>query len=70
VSSCRTLSIMTEYRAYILGLDGHIVRAVELVCADEELAREQAKRLATSWDVELWQGERQIDTMRKVLRCN
>jgi hypothetical protein len=36
---------MPEYRAYLIGPDGHIVKRVELVCTDE-VAREQAKTLA------------------------
>ena len=51
---------MTEYRAYIVDVDGHFVRAVELICPDDEAAKENAKQLADGHDVELWQGERPI----------
>src|SRR4051812_34966704 len=42
---------MPEYRAYIVGLDGHFLRSVELVCPDEKTAKEYAKNLltATTW---------------------
>jgi hypothetical protein len=30
---------MAEYRAYIVGEDGHFVRAVELVCPNDETAK-------------------------------
>lgn len=51
---------MAEYRAVIVGADGHFIRAVELVCPDDETAKEYAKQLVDGHDVELWQLERQI----------
>ncbi len=51
---------MSEYRAYIIGTDGHFLRAIELVCRDEESAKEYAKQLVDGHDVELWQGDRKI----------
>jgi hypothetical protein len=51
---------MAEYRAYIIGTDGHFVRAVELLCPDDDIAKEYAQQLVDGHDVELWQGERQI----------
>jgi hypothetical protein len=51
---------MAEYRAYIVGEDGHFVRAVELVCPDDETAKEYAKQLVDGHDIELWQQERLI----------
>jgi hypothetical protein len=55
---------MPEYRAYLVGPDGHIVQRVELVCTDDEAAREQAKTLAEWHDVELWQEARRIAEFR------
>ena len=57
---------MPEYRAYLIGPDGHIVERVELVCADDEAAKEQAKALVDGYDVELWQEARRIAV---ILRC-
>ena len=54
---------MPEYRAYLIGPDGHIVKRVELVCTDE-VAREQAKTLAEWHDVEFWQEARRIAEFR------
>jgi hypothetical protein len=51
---------MPGYRAYIIGVDGGFLRAVELVCPDDEVAKEYAKRLVDGHDVELWQGDRQV----------
>ena len=51
---------MPEYRAYIMGDDGHILRPVNLVCEDDEAAKEKARQLVQSHDVELWQCERRV----------
>jgi hypothetical protein len=52
---------MAEYRAYIIGTDGRFMRAIELVCPDDEKAIEYARQLMDGHDVELWQGDRRID---------
>jgi hypothetical protein len=54
---------MPEYRAYIIGSDGHFVRSVELLCPDEETAKEHALKLRAGQDVELWQADRRIVTL-------
>ena len=51
---------MDHYRAYIMGHDGHILRPVELVCENDEAAKEQARKLVDGHDVELWQLDRKI----------
>jgi glutamate synthase domain-containing protein 3 len=51
---------MHEYRAYIIGPDGHIQRRVDLACANEETAREHAKKLVDGHDVELWEGAQKL----------
>jgi len=51
---------MPEYRAYMVGTDGHIVKATELVCPNDEAAKEYARQLVDDHDVELWQRERLI----------
>ena len=53
---------MDHYRAYIMGHDGHILSAVELIGENEEAAKEQARKLVDGHDVELWQRERKIST--------
>jgi hypothetical protein len=52
---------MVEYRAYIVGEDGHFAKAVILDCPDDETAKEQAKRLVDGHDVELWQLGRKVE---------
>ncbi|SRR6266403_537939 len=49
---------MAEYRAYIVGDDGHFVDFTPLVCPNDAEAIEKAKRLVNGRDVELWSGAR------------
>ena len=56
---------MQGYNAYLIGADGHIIRRVELNCADDEAAKAQAKKLADDHDIELWQGTRMIGTFTR-----
>ena len=56
---------MAEYRAYILTPDGHITKAVDLCCEDDETAKLQAKQLVDGHDVELWQLGRKIETLKR-----
>jgi hypothetical protein len=51
---------MPEYRAYIIGRDGHIQHRIDLVCEHEADAMAQAKHLVDAQDVELWQGARKV----------
>jgi hypothetical protein len=43
---------MAEYRAYILGPDDKICKAVDLFCPDDEIAKQKAKQLVNGHDVE------------------
>ena len=49
---------VAEYRAYVVGHDGHFIRFESLICADDDEAIAQAKRLVADHDVELWSGKR------------
>jgi hypothetical protein len=42
--------------------DGHILRPVELVCENDEAAKERVRKLVDGHDVELWQLDRKIST--------
>ena len=53
---------MPEYRAYLVGHDGHFREAVPLVCIDDDEAMKKAKLLVDGHDVELWQRDRKIAT--------
>ena len=52
---------MAEYRAYVIGTDGHIERRVDLVLPDETTALQRAKQLVDGHAVELWEGATRIE---------
>ena len=57
-----------DYRAYIMGPDGH---RVELRCDDDVEAIRLAKQVVDGHDVELWQLDRHIETFtseRRILK--
>jgi hypothetical protein len=49
---------MAEYRAYIIGTDGHFASFRAFRCADDSEAVAWAKQLVDGHDVELWNGGR------------
>jgi hypothetical protein len=51
---------MAEYRAYIVGSDGHFASCEGFTCNDDNEAVAKAKRLVDGHDVEVWSGERFI----------
>lgn len=51
---------MPEYRACLVNEDGSVARSVQLVCPDDDTAKEYARQLADGHAIELWQGEKQI----------
>jgi len=55
---------MPEYRAYLVGQDGHIQHRIDLICADDDAAKERADILVNGCDsdIELWQCDRMIAT--------
>jgi hypothetical protein len=55
---------VNEYRAYLIGADGHILRRVDMFCTDDDAAKGQAKQLVDGHDVELWRLDRQIATFK------
>jgi hypothetical protein len=49
-----------EYRAYFVGHDGHFNGFEPLICADDTVAIEKARRLVGTFGVELWSGVRLV----------
>src|ERR1700681_3907406 len=41
----RGSSVMTYYQAYLIGRDGHYIKAVDLTCADDEAAKKRALKM-------------------------
>jgi hypothetical protein len=55
---------MQDYRVYFVGPDGHVQNRVDLRCTDDAEAIKLAKQLFDGRDVELWQLDRKIGTIR------
>jgi hypothetical protein len=53
-----------EYRAFVIGADGHVVDRYDLFCASQDEARDRAKQLVDGQDIELWRGAQKIATFR------
>jgi hypothetical protein len=55
---------MREYRAYIIGHDGHIQKRFEIYCSDDEEAKDRAKKYVDGHDVELWHRAQKIAKLK------
>jgi len=51
---------MADYRAYVIGGDGHFVRVIPLDCPDDSEAIEATKQYIDGHDIELWLRDRLI----------
>jgi hypothetical protein len=51
---------VAEYRAYVIGHDGHFEGFEVLICADDAEAIEKARRLLVRQTIELWSGDRPV----------
>ena len=51
---------MHEYRAFVMGLDGHVMLRRDFSAVDDEAAKAHAKRYVDGHDVEVWQLNRKI----------
>jgi len=51
---------MPEYRAYIVGSNGHIRRRIDFLREEDDGAKAYAKQLVNGHDVEVWQGGRRV----------
>jgi hypothetical protein len=57
---------MTDYRAYTVGDDGHIVASRGFRCDNDRDAIEWAKQLMDARALELWSGERLVHRLNPV----
>lgn len=55
---------MEEYRIYIIGPDGHVIGRTDLLCEDEDAAKERARQLLDGYDLEVWQGSRRLASFK------
>jgi hypothetical protein len=47
-----------EYRAYAIGPDDRIMLRIDLMCDDDDAAKERAHQLSYSYAVELWRDQK------------
>jgi hypothetical protein len=60
IASASGAAGVIEYRAYIVGDDGHFLGYEPLICADDSEAITKARCLVRDHDVELWNGTRLV----------
>jgi hypothetical protein len=48
---------MRDYRAYVIGPDGHMMGRIEFWSEDDETAKKQAGQYVDGHDIELWHQE-------------
>jgi hypothetical protein len=51
---------MSNYRVYVIGDDGHFLRAIQIDCQDDNAAIESARQFIDGHDIELWQRDRRM----------
>lgn len=51
---------MRDYRAYVIGPDGHVKDRFEFWCADDAEAEERARQYVDGHDIELWHQDQKI----------
>jgi hypothetical protein len=56
---------VSEYRAFIVGKDGHIEGYRAFVCGNDVDATVWAKQLVDGHDIELWSGKRLVVRLPK-----
>jgi hypothetical protein len=54
-----------EYRAYVVGLDGHFTNSHECLAENDDAALEYARQFVDGRDVELWAGGRFVAKLTK-----
>jgi hypothetical protein len=51
------VELIAEYRAYVIGSDGHIVNATGLVCENDEQAIAEVGTFLLDRAIEIWNGD-------------
>ena len=55
---------MPDYRAYVVGNNGHVLKRYDFQSPDDAAALEHARQHVTDKDVEVWQLDRAVGTLR------
>ncbi len=51
---------MRGYFVYIFGIDGHVIKRIDIECEDDAAALIRAKEVAKDGHYELWEGSRKL----------
>ena len=60
----RGMRVMPHYRAFQLDETGHVMGEIELSCANDDEAKEQAVQLSLGGEVEVWHLDRMVAVVR------
>ena len=55
---------LAEYRAYVLGKAGHVLKRHAFKAPDDAAALERARQYLENSDVEVWQQDRLVGTLK------
>ena len=55
---------MRDYRAYVMGPDGHIKDRIEFWSKDDETAKKQAEQCVDGHDTELWHQDKKLQNLK------
>ena len=55
---------MRDYRAYVIGFDGHIKDRIEFWSKDDETAKKHAEQCVDGHDIELWHQDKKIADLK------
>ena len=55
---------MRDYRAYIMGPDGHIKDRIEFWSKDDETAKKHAEQYVDGHDIELWHQDKKLQNLK------
>jgi hypothetical protein len=58
------MKIEGEYRAYVIGIDGHFISGNEFVAPDDDAAFECARQFTNGHIIELWSGARFVARLK------
>jgi hypothetical protein len=53
-----------EYRAYVVGPDGHFLRSHGFDAANDDAAFKHARQFVNGYDIELWSGARLVGKLK------
>jgi hypothetical protein len=53
-----------EYRAFVVGADGHFMRSHAFIAEHDDAALKHARQFVNGYDIELWSGARLVGKLK------